>query len=176
MAKKKTHRSAKAERVKEAHMLAVQTALLQFQALEEALKSYIEGVFIIIRLRTEGFVPFTRSRTELEGLSLGRLIDELSKHADEPKLVADLKGLVRERNHCAHAAFLVAAVEAVRDSAKFSMTIEKLEVARRRARAATGQVIGLIKRLRELVKKLHRNEVRRQAAARKHAGGAPGGG
>ena len=80
---------------------------------------------------------------ELEGLAVGRLIHEFWKRADEPKLVGDLKGLVQDRNRCAHVAVMEALIKAKHhseNSVEFAVTIGKLDNVYMRTCAATGRV------------------------------------
>lgn len=80
--------------------------IVDFQFLEEALKCYLESAFSIIRERTTGALPYKLDRSTVENLPLRPLIQEFNKYSDDAALVRDLLALVRERNYCAHRAFV----------------------------------------------------------------------
>jgi len=132
------------------HVGALHGSMVEFQYLEEALRRCIEYAYDIVRAQTRGLLSFKLTRKDLETAALGRLIDVFSKLVDEDALVVGLRGLVRDRNHSAHAAFMLAtmmdkdSLAALRKHTKQHMAVY------RRTRAANGRVMKVLGRLSKL--------------------------
>jgi hypothetical protein len=140
------------------HAAALHSVVMEFQFLEEALRMYIDHAFDVIRARTAGLIPFNRDRRELEGLSLGRLIDEFAKHVDDGALVRELKALVPDRNYGAHRAFMHA-VFSWETPDGLPKATERQTAVYEQAHAATGKVIELMQRLGEVAQQAHLDNV-----------------
>ena len=91
--------------------MALTDALMTFQYIEEGLKMYIERAYWIILKKVGNAIPIRLSRDDIETKPLNRLLDHFAKYNSNDSLVAELRGLTKERNYCAHQAFLLTVSE-----------------------------------------------------------------
>ena len=81
--------------------------LMSFQAIEEALRLYIEGADLEIQKKMKGFLHYEVAGKELWKMPLGPLIKEFDKRTDKKDVVTLLKRIVEKRNLFAHRGFLL---------------------------------------------------------------------
>lgn len=101
-------------------------ALLNFQYIEEALRTYLWCVYNIVKLKLGNQIPFKFSRKDVKTDSLGVLIAKFEKVSSNKQLIDQLNGLVKVRNHCAHQAYLMT-FEEMKDDKYLSSEIKKME-------------------------------------------------
>ena len=113
---------------------ALMAVVLDFQFIEAALKRYLEYAYRIVELLTWGTQPFKQSRADVEDLALRGLVTRFARFTDDVSLVRDLQGLQRDRDHCAHRAFMEAFVKTGRGKA--ADDFRRLQSIRKRTQAA----------------------------------------
>lgn len=128
---------------------ALLAIVFDFQMIEEALKRYLTVAYGIIGEATRGKLPVKLSRTDVEDLPLGRLIDRFAKFTDDAGLVRDLHKLRSERDRCAHRAFMEAMIEG-RDRDKALAEYKRLLAVRKQVRSAGDRVVEHLRRLHSL--------------------------
>jgi hypothetical protein len=84
----------------------VNLALSGFQFLEETLKTYLELYFAAVRHLTGDKLYFGFERSDYQEAALGRLVQVFSKTCSDKVLVAELRSMVKKRDHIAHQALL----------------------------------------------------------------------
>jgi hypothetical protein len=83
-------------------------ALIGCQLVEEALKSYIINCNGIVAVSLRNTIPFNYAEKEIEDLSLDRLTGHFKRFNSNAELISKLQKLPKERNYCAHRAFVSA--------------------------------------------------------------------
>jgi hypothetical protein len=84
-----------------------QKAMLRMQFIEELIRMYLSRHFEIIRRKTRGIVIFKYNYSDVQKKALGALVEDLNKTNGNSILVKSIKTLVKDRNYCAHGAFLL---------------------------------------------------------------------
>lgn len=87
------------------HDLVVE-AIVEFQLLEERLKSYIHLTYELVDEWLDKSVPFSYDKSEIENAPLGKLLRQFRHFCTNESLVEVLSSLVPDRNYVAHRGFL----------------------------------------------------------------------
>jgi hypothetical protein len=82
-------------------------ALLKFQFIEESLRIYIAYCYQIISLRIPKEITFKYGYNDLQKDSLGTLLRKFKKFSANDLLIQKLGSIVKDRNYCAHQAYLL---------------------------------------------------------------------
>lgn len=90
----------------EKYIAAINTALLSFQMIEEALKICVGLSYEVIGATTPPPIVFRFDSTVIMKAPLERLINMFSTVSANGELVKDLRKVIEWRNYCAHNAFV----------------------------------------------------------------------
>lgn len=91
---------------KELYRDSVSHALAGFQLLEGGLKTYIDLYYETVRQLLHGKLHFGFDKAEVLEAPLGRLLQIFSRVSSNTELLAELRGLVKDRNKIAHQSFV----------------------------------------------------------------------
>jgi len=108
------------------YWLKLGNALLNFQFIEEALRTYLGLVYHIVKIKLGNKIPFKFSRKDVETDSLGVLIAKFERVNSNSELIGKLNKLVKARNYCAHRAYIMTSEEQ-EDDKYLSSEIKKME-------------------------------------------------
>lgn len=89
----------------EKYIVAVHSALLSFQMIEEALKIFVGLSYEIIQASTPQPLIFKFDKKTITEAPLSRIIKMYDNLSSNSELVSDLKKIIEWRNFCAHNAF-----------------------------------------------------------------------
>ncbi len=112
------------------YMNAAQSAMFQYQMIEEALKAYISLAHKVIRSRIPHEVNFDYQDSEFESMPLERLLNVFARLTKNKKLVKELNALRTHRNYIAHKAFALVFLSHVSGTVAFRKEFKKVLAAR----------------------------------------------
>ena len=111
------------------YMNAAQSAMFQYQLIEEGLKSCISMAHQIIRSGIPVELTFDYRDTEFESMPLERLLNVFGRLTKNKALVKQLNGLRESRNYVAHKAFALAFFSSVNENVNFQEEFKKVVAA-----------------------------------------------
>jgi hypothetical protein len=114
----------------ERYMNAAQSAMFQFQLIEEGLKAYLWMINEIIRSSIPDKIDFNVPHSEIDSMPLERLLNVFGKHTKNRALLKQLNRLRASRNHVAHKAFVLAFYCTFETGVDFHSELATLESAR----------------------------------------------
>lgn len=91
-------------------------ALITYQAIESALKAYINFSLKLIRLNLRNDIPFNFDGTDYEKAALGTLVKVFGKLSNNKDLVKLLNSISTERDYVAHQAYIHYAADVENES------------------------------------------------------------
>jgi len=139
--------------------------LLDFQWIELSLRMIVGCSYELLRRSAPSLITFNPKQGALERDALGRLLERYSEVSHNVALVAEMKQLVKDRNYCAHQAFVLSLEE--QDSKYLDPEIVRLTEIRARSRKC---VYALLEEFKAIAAALHESP----SQAAKHE--APGDG
>lgn len=113
------------------YMRVVQSLILDFQFIEELLKVVIGSSYEVIRRSTPEIVRFRPNRSIIEKESLGKLVQKYEEVSGNDDLIKNLRGVVADRNFCAHRS-LVLTLEEQHDVQFLESECQRLETVKGR--------------------------------------------
>ena len=112
------------------YMNAAQSAMFQYQLIEEGLKTCISMTHEIIRSKLPSEIDFSYKDAEFESMPLERLLNTYGKLTTNKVLVKQLNELRDSRNYVAHKAFALAFLSSVSARSDFETELKKVVAAR----------------------------------------------
>jgi len=122
--------------------------MLDFQLIEEALKTCIDETNKKIRIVVRGKIPFKYSRQDVGKDALGTLINKFEKINNNMRLITKLKELPPKRNNIAHKGLLFTLAEQ-NDKKDIALKIKKLEILRKETRAILFELLEEFKKIKQ---------------------------
>lgn len=111
------------------YMNAAQSAMFQYQLIEEGLKSYISMAHDVIRAKLPSELHFDYRDSEYESMPLERLLNVFGKLSRNKVLIKQLNALREPRNYVAHKAFALAFFSSVSDKVDFEVEYKRVKAA-----------------------------------------------
>jgi len=125
-----------------AHSDALSRALLALQFVEECMRMYLGHCYGIITARVANVFVYSRTYADIRKKSMGQLLQEFRQFCGDQELVSSINALVKDRNFCAHEAFLLT-IEEMRDATHLVGAIEKILDIHKRADACLRRVLAV---------------------------------
>jgi len=108
------------------YIAASQSAMLQYQLIECALKSYIKNIHVLIKSRMPSELNFAYNAGDFDLMSLERLLNIFSKYSKNKNLISQLNKLREQRNYIAHKSFSYAFLNAFNDNEISDLELRKI--------------------------------------------------
>ena len=89
----------------------LQKALMNFQFMEESIRMYLTSAYCIVLRKLDNQIPFEFTYKDVEKDSLGKLLIKFGKFNSNKQLIDNIREIMKDRNHCAHRAYLMTAEE-----------------------------------------------------------------
>ncbi len=99
---------------------------MNFQFMEESIRMYLASAYCIVLRKLDNQIPFEFTYKEVEKDSLGKLLIKFGKFNSNKQLIDNISEIIKERNHCAHRAYLMTAEE-LNDEEFLSDEVAKLK-------------------------------------------------
>jgi hypothetical protein len=135
----------------------VSQSLMEFQFIEEAFRMYISYCYNIITNKVTGHIPFNFTYKDLEKDALGTLLWKFKKFSNNKKLAIKIEKLIKERNRCAHEAYLLT-YEQRHSSAYFENEVEKLKSTIVQAKESLAELFKEVKHVEKVLNALNAKE------------------
>lgn len=119
-------RAKQIDLAKQRYFNALQTALADFQFLEEGLRLYVFSAYELIRRAVHERLPFHFDYADVRNDALSKLISKYLKFSDNEELGAQLRKALRHRNEIAHRGLLLT-IDEQRDVAHLDTQAQRLE-------------------------------------------------
>jgi hypothetical protein len=110
----------------ESYMAAAQSAMFQYQLIEQMLKLYISRAHSIIRARLPDGLLFDYKDTEFDSMPLERLLNVFGKLTANKALLKKLNATRDARNHVAHKAFALFYLSSIQGATSFRAELKKV--------------------------------------------------
>jgi hypothetical protein len=111
------------------YMNAAQSAMFQYQLIEEGLKTCISMTHQVIKTAIPSDVSFDYQDSEFDSMPLERLLNVFGRLTKNKALVKQLNGLRESRNYVAHKAFALAFFSSVSEKVDFQKELKKVRAA-----------------------------------------------
>jgi hypothetical protein len=134
------------EKLMALYLQKVPCVLLTFQYIEEFLRMYIAHCYQIINFKVSKHIPFKYNYKDLQKDSLGTLLSKFKNLSKESSLIKKIENLVKDRNYCAHEAYLLA-YEQQKDSKYLIKEIEKIDEIARKVEDCRELISGQLKQV-----------------------------
>lgn len=108
------------------YITASQSAMLQYQLIEVALKMYIKNMHFLIKSKLPPELNFDYKESEFDSMPLERLLNVFSKYSKNEDLIRQLNKLREQRNYVAHKAFSYAFLNSFNYSENSDFELEKI--------------------------------------------------
>jgi len=119
----------------------MRSVLVDFQYIEEGLRSYLAACYETVQERVKAVFPFKYAYEDTEKDSLGTLVGKFEHLTDDLDLVRELRDLVRFRNGVAHRGYLLT-VDEQNDVAYLRRQIAGLTALKDRTAPCAMRVLG----------------------------------
>ena len=113
----------------EAYMNAAQSAMFQYQMIEQALKAYIFYAHRIVQSHLPKELSFGYKEEEYDSMPLERLLKVFAKFTHNQALLKQLRALQGPRNHVAHRSFALVFLSSVSVKVNFEQEFKKVSEA-----------------------------------------------
>ncbi len=131
----------------------LQNALLNFQFMEESIRMYLASAYRIVSKKLDNQIPFEFTYKDVQNDSLGKLLIKFDKFNSNKPLIGKIRQLIKERNYCAHRAYLMTAEEQ-NDDKFLSDEIVKLKTIVSSSKECLNSLMEELKRIEEIRKNI----------------------
>lgn len=131
----------------------LQNALLNFQFMEESIRMYLASAYRIVSKKLDNQIQFGFTYKDVQNDSLGKLLIKFDKFNSNKPLIGKMRQLIKERNYCAHRAYVMTAEEQ-NDDKFLSDEIVKLKTIVSSSKECLNSLMEELKRIEEIRKNI----------------------